>query len=233
MRLPAVLSLVALASPAGAEPTPPRAPVQDTPHVRVTARIVVVDRQAVTRAGLGYVVVGHDRVRIGSAGRAGGGRGGEARTRGVGVLVGTHGVSAFLEAARARRWIRSETTQRVLTLSGREALVSSTELAVGRRGAARTRGPSLVVVPTALDDGAVRLRVSTRIEDSVTYPWGHGVDGSPAAVETDVVARPGEELILASGSTVERTREAGLLRWSDADAGRDVLVAVSVEVIRR
>ncbi len=229
MRLPIALGLLALAAPASAQHTsapaqPASTQTQVHAQVRVTARIVVVDRDAFTRAGLAYFVLGNDRVRVSSTGRRGG--------RGARVEVGTHGVSAFLEAVRESRWIRSESTQQVVTMSGREALVSSTDLMVDRR-AARTRGPSLAVIPNVLADGSVHLRVSTRLEDAVTYAWGYGVDGSPAAVDTEIITGDGEEVILASSSAVETTRESGMLQWGGGEQGRDVLVAVSAEVIRR
>lgn len=228
MRRLTLLGLLALAAPAAAQHT--AAPVPSSvdgaadavAHVRVTARIVVVDRDALTRAGLDYVVLGNDRVRVRPSGRS--------TPRGIRIGVATHGVTAFLEAVRESRLIRSESTQQVLTMSGGEGVVSSTQLAV-RRGAARIRGPSLVVSPTVLDNGTVHLWVSTRHEDSVTYPWGYGVDGSPAAVETELIARDGEEVILASSSAAETTRESGLLRWASGAQGRDVLVAVTARVV--
>ena len=220
MRVTVALALLTLAVPAAAQQGAGTLPEQ----VRVTTRIVVVDREAFTRAGLSYDVIGPNRVRVRSTGRRVPG--------GVRVTVGTHGVTAFLEAARASRWVRSESTQQVLTLSGRPAMISSQDLAVGRR-AARTRGPSMAVIPTVLADGTVHLQVSAGIEDRVTYAWGYGVDGSPAAVDTEILAAPGEEVLLASGSSTTSTRQSGLGGWSSGEAGRDVLVAVSVERVRR
>jgi hypothetical protein len=223
-------------------PVDGQVPVPDTPaerpraevptQFRVTARVIHVDRASFTRAGLAYLVVGNDRVRVDAAG---GGRGRIRRGSGsrVGVAVGTHGVGAFIEAARESRWLRSESTQHVLVLSGREGRVSSQSLATGRFGAARTRGPSLSVVPELLPDGSVRLMLSSRIEDSVTYYPGYEVDGSPVAVDTEVVVRPGQELVVAGSEGVERTREAGLLRWGEGERGVDVLVAVTVDVLSR
>lgn len=230
MRLPTVfgllaLGLLALPAPAWGQGAS-HAPVADgerLTQVRVTTRIIVVDRDALTRAGLAYVVLGNDRVRISSTGRRGG--------SGARIGIGTHGVTAFLEAARESRWVRSESTQQVLTISGAEAMVSSTELSVGRH-ASRTRGPSLAVIPSVLADGSVHLRVSTGVEDVVSYGWGHRVDGSPAAVDAEVIARDGEELLLASSSSVQSTRESGILRWSAGEQGRDVLVSVRAQVVR-
>lgn len=225
MRLPAVIALLALATPVWAQHSTLAAPSpaeQGVAHVRVTAQIVVVDRDALTRAGLSYVVLGNDRVRVSSNRRSG--------SRGARVRVGTHGVTAFLDAVRDSRWVRSESTQQVLTISGGEGVVSATSLAVGRH-AARTRGPSLVVSPSVLADGSVHLRVSARHEDAVTYAWGYGVDGSPAAVDSEIIARDGEEVILASSSAVQSTRDSGLLHWGTAEQGRDVLVSVSARVV--
>lgn len=195
-------------------------------HVRVTTRIIVVDRDAVARAGLAYILVGNDRVRISAAPR-----GGVRGSDGVRIGVGTHGVTAFLDAVRDSRWVRSESVQQILTISGGEGTVSSTDLSVGR-AASRTQGPSLIVSPTVLADGSIHLRISARVEDSVTYPWGYGVDGSPVAVSSEVIARAGEHVMLASSSAVQSTRESGILSWGAAEQGRDVLVAATAEVVR-
>lgn len=241
MRRLTLLGLLALAAPAAAQHTATPVPssvhgvadgaadvadVDVVAHVRVTARIVVVERDALTSAGLDYVVLGNDRVRVRPIARSG-----RSARQGIRIGVGTHGVTAFFDAVRESRLIRSESTQQVLTMSGGEGVVASTQLTV-RRGAARTRGPSLVVSPTVLEDGTVHLWVSTRHEDSVTYPWGYGVDGSPAAVETELIARDGEEVILASSSAAEATRGSGLLRWASGEQGRDVLVAVTARVVQ-
>lgn len=223
MRLALVPAMLVLL-PGMLAPYSSAAQIAPNAHVRVTARIVVIDRDAFTRAGLEYFVLGTDRVRVSRDGRR--------ATGGVSMRVGTHGARAFLEAVRASRWIRSESTQQVLALSGAEALVSSTTLSVGRRSA-NTRGPSLAVIPTVLEDGRVHMHVYARVEDAVAYPWGYGVDGSPAAVETELVAASGEEMIVGSSSMVERTRESGLLWWGTSEHGRDVLVAVTAHVIAR
>ncbi len=221
MPMPTTTGATASADPgAGASVSP------GVEHVRVTTRIIVVDREALTRAGLAYVLVGNDRVQVSASDRAG-----SRRSRGVRIGVGTHGVQAFLDAVRDSRWVRSESTQQILTISGGEGRVASQDLSVGR-GVSRTQGPSLIVSPTALDDGSVHLRVSARIEDSVDYAWGYGVDGSPAAVDSEVIARTGQEVVLASSSSVQSTREAGILSWGAAEHGRDVLVVMTAEVVR-
>jgi hypothetical protein len=225
MRFATIFGIVSLLVPAWA---PQTAGAQEAPastaHVRVTARIVVIDREAFTRAGLAYAVLGADRVRVSSAGRR--------AAAGARVAVGVHGARAFLDAVRASRWTHSESTQQVLTRSGAEALVSSTSLRLGRR-TAHTQGPSLAVIPTLLADGRVHLSLSARVEDTVTYPWGYGVDGSPAAVDTEIIAADGEEIIVGSSSAEQSTRASGILWWGTSEQGRDVLVAVTAQVISR
>jgi Flp pilus assembly secretin CpaC len=224
MRFAVVVGLVLLVHAGVPRVAAAQATPTATPQVRVTARIVVIDREAFTRAGLAYAVLGADRVRVvATGGRAAGG---------VRVPVGMHGARVFLEAVRASEWVRSESTQQVLTMSGAEALVSSQNLLIGRR-AAQTRGPSLVVVPTVLPDGRVHLSLSARVEDRVTYAWGYAADGSPAAVDTEIIAADGEEIIVGSSSAVERTRESGILRWGTSEQGRDVLVAITAQVTSR
>jgi hypothetical protein len=195
-------------------------------NVQVTARVVVVDREEAVRLGLGYVVLGHDRVRVGDGGNAGGGWG---RGTGGEAEVKVLGATAFLDLVRQRRLVRSESTQQVLVLSGGEARVASSEVSLGQH-MARTRGPSLTVVPTAGPDGLVHLWVRAGLDDVVHYGWGLEVDGSPASVETEIVARPGEDVILASGAVMESTRERGLLRWGGGTRDRDVLIVLRVEV---
>ena len=220
----AILGLLAPAAPAAGQRGAPSLD-ELPPRVRVTSRIVTVDREALARAGLEYVVLGNDRVRVTARGRR--------EPRGVGIEVGTHGVSAFLSAARENRWVRSEATQQVLAMSGRPARVSSTDVSTGGRwGVTRTQGPSLEVVPTVLPDGSVHLQVWARIEDSVRGAWGYGADGGPASVETELVVPDGEEVLLASSSSNEEARRAGLLGWGSSERGRDVLVAVTAEVVR-
>jgi hypothetical protein len=215
-------------------------PMERPVNVQVTARVVVVDREEAARVGLGYVVLGHDRVRVGDGGNSGGGGRmgtgwgtgwGTGTGAGAGGGVGAEvlGATAFLELVRQHRLVRSESTQQVLVLSGGEARVASSELSLGR-SMARTRGPSLTVVPTVGTDGLVHLWVRAGLDDVVHYGRGFEVDGSPASVNTEIVARPGEDVILASGTVTESTSERGLLRWGGATRDRDVLVVLRVEV---
>jgi hypothetical protein len=201
-------------------------------QVQVTARVVVVDREEATRVGLSYVVLGHDRVRVGAGARRGIGAGtrrGVDAAGGSGVAVDVLSATAFLDLVRQRRLVRSESTQQVLVMSGAEARVASSQVSVGR-DMARTRGPSLTVVPTVGEDGLVHLWVRAGLDDVVSYGWGYEVDGSPAAVDTEIVARAGEDVILASGSVLETTSERGVLRWGSATHDRDVLIVLKVEV---
>jgi hypothetical protein len=217
------------------------APLERPVNVHVTARVMVVDREEATRVGLGYVVLGHDRVRVGGDGGDGGDGGtagwgwgwgtGMGLGEGGGVGVEVLGATAFLDLVRQRRLVRSESTQQVLVLSGGEARVASSEVSLGRN-MARTRGPSLTVVPTVGADGMVHLWVRAGLDDVVSFGWGYEVDGSPASVETEILARPGEDVILASGAVMESTSERGLLRWGGATRERDVLIVLRVEVGR-
>jgi hypothetical protein len=193
-------------------------------HVRLTTRIVVVDREAVTRAGLSYHVLASDRVRLESHGPRPGRRGSG------GPAAGVLEVRAFLDVARDRRWVHAEHTQQIVTLSGTAARIRSTELEASRYGV-RTSGPATTIVPTVLPDGRVRLRISTGVEDRFVDLWGRADDGGPVAAEAEIVARPGEEVILASGASVETARDAGLVRLRHSDRGRDVLVMVTAEVV--
>ncbi|HEX8692237.1 MAG TPA: hypothetical protein VF746_07455 [Longimicrobium sp.] len=208
------------------------AAAQDAPATRgadaqvsVTAKIVVLDREAFTRAGLAYLAVGGGRMHLDAAELRRLPRPFRAR-----IGSGTLGIDAFLEAARESRWVRSEYTQQVLTLSGSEARISASTLAVGPY-AARSRGPELIVTPTVLGDGRVRLRVSARVDDTVTDAWGNAVDGSPLASETQLVVRAGEPAVLASSATRESSRDAGLLRLRRADRQRDVLLVITPRVV--
>lgn len=235
MTLTAAAALLALVTPGPAtSPGPAASPdsmasaasaaVDRPAQVHVTARVMVVDREEATRVGLGYVVLGHDRVRVGGGARRGAGAAG-----GGGVAVDVLGATAFLDLVRQRRLVRSESTQQVLVMSGAEARVASSEVSVGRH-MARTRGPSLTVVPTVGADGFVHLWIRAGLDDVVSYGWGYEADGSPASVDTEIVARAGEDVILASGSVMETTSERGLLRWGGTSHDRDVLIVLRVEV---
>lgn len=195
---------------------------QEAANVRVTARVVVIDREAAARAGVSYLALGGGRVEVRPVRSGRGGAG--AR------IGGPLGVGAFLELARERRWTRSEATQSVMVLSGAAARVASLEGGVSRYGAS-SRGPSLQVRPTVLPDGRVRLEVSTGVESRVDAGWGATVDAPPAWAETEVVARTGEEVVVASSAWSEEERSGGLLRIARGERGRDVLVVLTAAVL--
>jgi hypothetical protein len=235
----AILASAAVAllagSPLSATPTAtaPHAPGLGAPaadsgrathHVRLTASLLVVDREAVRRAGVSYVVLGPGQVRLTPLDER------RRPARGVRAQLGALNVGAFIEAVRMNSWLRTETTQQVLALSGTSARVSSTELTIDGF-ATRSRGPVLSVLPTVLADGRIHLRVSAGVEDVVTDRyWGYSADGSPVSVDTELIVDPGEEVIIASGSGVESSRAAGLLHFSSTSRERDVLVVVRATV---
>jgi Flp pilus assembly secretin CpaC len=214
------IALVVLASaPAAAQSAASDA------HVSVTARIVVLDHEAITRAGVRYAAAGGGRVRV----ETGDPRRLPAALR-ARVGSGALGVEAFLDAARRSRWVRSESTQQVLALSGARARLSSLSLDAGPY-ASRSRGPSLDVTPTVLAEGRVHLRVHARVEDTAVDPWGYAADGSPVDAGTELVVRDGEEAVLATSAASESARDAGLLRLGRADRRREVLVVIIPRIV--
>lgn len=186
-------------------------------NVSVRARVVVVDREAASRAGVTYLTLADGRVQVG------GGR------RGTIAVQGPVGIGAFLDLARRRRWTRSESTQRVTVLSGSEAHVASLDGGAAAFGT-RSRGPSLTLEPTVLADGRIRLRVATGVDDRRETPWGSR-DASPAWAETEVIVRPGEEVVVASSSVAERSDRSGVLRLASTDRTRDVMIVLDSEVL--
>lgn len=221
--LAVLLAALALVMPAAAQDV--SATELGDAQVSVTARIVVLDREAFSRAGVDYVALrgGHVRVDAREPRRV-------PRPFRVRIGSGVLGVHAFLEAARESRWVRSEFTQQVVTLSGSAARVSSSTLDLDPY-AARSRGPELIVTPTVLDDGRVRVRVSAGVDDTVVDAWGLTLDGSPVRAETELILRSGEEVVLASAATRESTRDAALLRSSRGEREREVLVVITPRVI--
>lgn len=189
-------------------------------RVRVEARILLLDRAELRRAGLDYVQVGGGRIAL--AGRSRGG---------VRADPGGISVSAFVQLARSRRVLRSESTLQVLTLSGSPASLSSGSVTMSGWGGARTEGPELLVTPTVLEDGSVRLEVRARLRDEARSVYGDRVDGSPVDVGTTVVVRAGEPATLGSARVQTETRDAGLLRWEDRSGSREVLVVLTPVVV--
>jgi hypothetical protein len=195
------------------------------PQVGISTTMVVIDREAVTRAGLSHVVLGDGRIRLSATGAGRAPRGARAA-----IAAGGMGVQAFLDLARQQRWIRSEYTQRVTVLSGSQGSVSSSTLRMSGMGA-RTTGPSLMVTPTVLEDGSVHLRISAEVVDMATDRWSYPVEGSPVAARTELVVADGEEAIVASGSAVETGRRVGLLHLSSTERDREVLVTITPRIL--
>jgi hypothetical protein len=204
-----VLSVLALTA------TATGAYAQDAHHVRVSAQVVVVDREAATRAGVSYVSLADGRVVVTQ---------GASRRRGASAGAPL-GFRAFLELARERRWARHESTQMVLVLSGAEARVAGLDER-SSTFASRASGPSLTVIPTVLGDGTVHLRVRSGVEDRLESPWGSR-DASTAWVETELVGRSGEEIVVASSALEQATGRGGILRLDRADRTRDVLIVLT------
>lgn len=200
----------------------------DPKHVRVHAQIVLIDREEAQRVGLRYAQAGGGRIWVSGAGATG-------RRRGVGVSGDVAGipVSAFVDLARNKRLLRSETQTQITTLSGSTAEIGSGTLAMGPWGASRSAGPELIVTPTVLPDGRVQLAVRAKLRDEVTvpYPFGYSVDASPVDVATTVIVEPGQEATVGSMNTATEHRDTGLLRWEDFSGSRDVLVVLKPEIV--
>lgn len=190
-------------------------------HVRVEARILLLDRAELRRAGLDYVQVGGGRIALASHSHRGA----------VRADPGGIPVSAFVQLARSRRVLRSESTLQVLTLSGSSASLSSGSVTMSGWGGARAEGPELLVTPTVLEDGRVRIEVRARLQDEARSVYGDHVDGSPVDVATTVVVRAGEPATLGSARVQTETRDAGLLRWEDRSGSREVLVVLTPVVV--
>ena len=195
-------------------------------QVRVHAHIILLDAVDARRAGLRYVQVGNGRLRPeGSGVRMTG--------RGVSVAGDVAGipVSAFVDLARDRRVLRSETRTQVMALSGSSAVIGSGTMQAGGWAGSRVRGPQLVVAPTVLPDGRVRLEVRARVRDEYTGPYGYPVDGSPMDAATTVVVEPGQDATVASLRTATSESDAGFLRWRDASGEREILVVLRPEIV--
>jgi hypothetical protein len=226
MRIPLLAMAMTVAVPvaAGAQ-LPDSSPDTAGLQVGISATMVVIDREAVARAGLSHVVLGDGRIRLGATGT-----GRTPRRARAAITADGIGMQAFLDLAREQRWIRSEFTQQVTVLSGSEGSISSSTLRMGGMGA-RTTGPSLTVAPTVLPDGSVHLRVSAEVVDVATDRWGYPIDGSPVAARTELVVADGEEAIVASGSATETSRRVGLLHLSNTERDREVLVTITPRVV--
>lgn len=138
------------------------APDRSAPHVRVRAHVLVLDGEEIRRVGLAHVQVGGGRVALPArAGRIVAG----AELRGIPV-------SAFVDLARRKRALRSESELQVLALSGSSASLSSGTLSMSGWGDSRAQGPELHVTPTVLSDGRVRLDVRVGLRDEVRSVLG-------------------------------------------------------------
>jgi hypothetical protein len=226
-RLFALAGVLAL-GPAAAEGQP--AAAGEVEHVRVYAHILLVDRAEATRVGLRYVQVGGGMIGLdGSRPLRRGGGGGVVVTGGAAGVP----VSAFIDLARDRGVLRSETRTQVLVVSGGSASVASGTASVGRWGTTRVRGPELIVSPTVLEDGRVLIDVRARVRDEVTGVYGYGADGSPVDVATTVVVGAGEEATVGSLSTSTQRWDTGVLRWASEAGDLDVLVVLRPEIVGR
>lgn len=228
IRLVALAGVLAL-GPAAVDAQP--APTATVEQVRVHAHILLVDRTEATRVGLRYVQVGGGMMGLDGSrpGRGGSVGGGVVVTGGVAGIP----VAAFIDLARQRGVLRSETRTQVLVVSGGSASVASGTASVGRWGTTRVRGPELLVTPTILEDGRVLLDVRARIRDEVTGVYGYGVDGSPVDVATTVVVGAGEEATVGSMGTSTQRSDAGLLHWASSAGDLDVLVVLRPELMSR
>lgn len=193
-------------------------------QVRVHAQIFLLDAVETRRAGLGYVQVGNGRLQplAGPRGRRGGIT--------VGGDAGGISVSAFIDLARDRRVLRSDTRTQVLAMSGSPAMIGSGTLQAGGWRGSRVRGPQLMVIPTVLPDGRVRLDVRARIRDEYTGPY-HSVDGSPLDAATTVVVEAGKDATVGSLQTRTAESDAGFLSWRDVSTEREILVVLRPEIV--
>lgn len=196
-------------------------PEPSAPHVRVRAHVLVLDGEEIRRVGLAHVQVGGGRVAL------------PARTGGIGAGVALRGipVSAFVELARRKRALRSESELQVLALSGSSASLSSGTLSMSGWGDARAQGPELHVTPTVLSDGRVRLDVRVGLRDEVQTTLGDRIDASPADVRTTVIVRPGEPATVGSARVRTDATDAGLLHWRDRSGTREALVVLTPEIV--
>lgn len=222
------LAGASLAAPLAAQDGPARDAAAAEPRpaqVRVEATIVLLDREALQRLGVEWVQAGGGRVQRVEHGRRA--QRGDAR-----VTVDALPVAAALEVARREGVVRSESRMQLLTLDGAPASVGSGALQLrGPYGVARTTGPELVVTPTVLADGRVRLAVRARLRDEVRGPWT-AADGSPVEAATTVIVTPGEPATIGSLRTSTDRRDVGLLDFERRSGEQEVLVVLRADVVR-
>jgi hypothetical protein len=189
------------------------------PMMTVNARIVLIDRERSNRVGLRWLQVGGGRVRVEH------GRGGIRISKESVDFT----VSAFVDLASNEGLVESDSKLQISTVSGSTARLASGAVTLGR-GIARVTGPELIVTPTLLDDGAIRVEVRASERDQVTGRSGIPTDASSVDAATVVVIRPGATATLANVSTSTRTRDTGILQWESVTRRVDALVELRVDL---
>lgn len=185
----------------------------DPKHVAVEATTLVLEQGSVRRLGLaGLVISGGDAALGASAGHPTG----SVR---VGTRIGALDVSAFLDVVRRERAVRLESTQKVVTLSGSAAEVSSQRTMVGAYGQTASAGPALWVEPVALENGHVRLRVWTAVGQVRPGPFGSVWEDVPVEARTEITVPSGTPVVISTtDQRIERTDRELLGRGSSATA---------------
>lgn len=189
--------------------------ISDPKHVAVEAITLVLEQGRVARLGLeGLVISGGDAALGASAGHTVG----PVR---VGTRIGGLEVSAFLDVVRRERAVRRESAQKIVTLSGSAAEISSQRTVVGAYGQASSAGPALWVEPVALEDGRVRLRVWTAVGEVQSGRFGGVSEDVPVEASTEITVPSGTPVVIAAADqSMERTDRDLLGRGSTATATR-------------
>lgn len=178
-------------------------------HVAVESTILVLDHARVSRLGLNGLALSSAYVPTGATRAPGNVR--------VGTRIGGLDVSAFLDVVRRERAVRRESTQKILTLSGSAAEVSSRSTFVGAYGQTASAGPVLWVEPVALEDGRVRLRVWITTGEVRQDPFGNVWEDVPVDARTEITVPSGTPVVIATADqSMERTSRELLGRGSDA-----------------
>lgn len=188
-------------------------------HVAVESTILVLDHARVSRLGLDGLALSRADA---SASATPGYPAGNVR---VGTRIGDLDVSAFLDVVRRERAVRRESTQKIVTLSGSAAEVSSQSTSVGAYGQTASAGPVLWVEPIALEDGRVRLRIWIATGEVRQDRFGNVWEDVPVDARTEITVPSGTPVVIGtSGQGVERTSRELLGRGSDATSTRAWIV---------